>query len=112
MKQVNFDSLPIAVQTINAKIDAVLTILKASDLKDQIKADSFLNVDEAARFLGLSKNTIYSKVSKNELPVMKQGKRLYFSEEELSSYIKSGKVLSNDEIMMQADKFISKNIKK
>ena len=47
--------------------------------------DDFLTADQTADFLGISKATIYSKVSRRELPVMKRGKRLYSSQDELTA---------------------------
>ena len=46
--------------------------------------EQFLNIQEAAQFLNLTVPTIYSKVSKRELPCMKRGKRLYFSSQIIS----------------------------
>ena len=53
--------------------------------------EQFLTIQEAADFLSLSVPTMYSKVSKGELPVMKRSKRLYFSRTELLEYIKGGR---------------------
>jgi excisionase family DNA binding protein len=65
-----------------------------------------LNVQEAAQFLNLTVATIYSKVSKGELPVMKRSKRLYFSSTELMAYLKDGRKKSNAEIEADADAFL------
>lgn len=70
-----------------------------------------LNVHEAAQFLNLKVATIYSKVSKGELPVMKRSKRLYFSSAELMSYLKEGRVKSNIEIEAESESCFV-NIKK
>lgn len=51
--------------------------------------DEILSIDEAAEFLGLERPTLYTKVSKRQIPFMKQGKRLYFSKSELTSWLKS-----------------------
>ena len=51
----------------------------------------FLDIHGASELLGLTVPTIYSKVSRNELPVMKRDKRLYFSRVELLEYIKAGR---------------------
>lgn len=45
------------------------------------------NIDEAASFLGISKNPIYSKI--NEIPHSKIGKRLIFTEDGLLEYLVS-----------------------
>lgn len=66
--------------------------------------EQFLTIQQAAAFLCLSVPTIYSKVSKRELPYMKQGKRLYFSKSELSEYLKSGKKKTSVE--MEAENYL------
>ena len=55
-------------------------------------------INEASILLKLSVATIYSKVSKNEIPVNKQGKRLYFYRTELLDWIKSGRIKTIAEI--------------
>lgn len=73
--------------------------------------EKFLNIQEAAKLLNLSVPTLYSKVSKRELPCMKQGKRLYFSQTDLINYIKEGKKKTFAEIEAEADAYLSNNKK-
>jgi len=68
-------------------------------------------IQEAAQFLNLTVPTIYSKVSKGELPVMKRSKRLYFSSTELMEYLKEGRKKSNAEIEQEAEAYLSNNRK-
>ncbi len=72
--------------------------------------DKLLNIDEACQVLHLEKPTVYSKVSRGELPHMKKGKRLYFSREALLEYIHSGRVKTNDELADSALDYL--NIRK
>lgn len=73
-----------------------------------IPKEEIYTIQEAAEFLGLTINTLYRKVSKREIPSMKRGNRLYFSNKELLEYLKGGKKLSNKEISQEADKYIQK----
>ena len=73
--------------------------------------EQLLTIQEAAKFLNLSVPTIYSKVSKGELPVMKRSKRLYFSSIELMEYLKAGRKKSNTEIEAEANNYLSKKQK-
>lgn len=50
-----------------------------------------LNVPEAAIITGLSKSTIYSKVSCGDIPYYKPGKCLKFRKSELLDYISKSK---------------------
>jgi excisionase family DNA binding protein len=70
--------------------------------------EQLLTVQEAADFLKLTIATIYSKVSRGELPVMKTSKRLYFSQTELLEYVKSGRRKSNANIEEDAQAYLSK----
>ena len=88
-------------------------ILKAVQNNNPIhkQPEQPLTIQEAAQFLNLTVPTIYSKVSKGELPVMKRSKRLYFSSTELMEYLKEGRKKSNAEIEQEAEAYLSNNRK-
>ena len=69
--------------------------------------EQLLTIQQAAELLSLTVPTLYSKVSKSELPVMKRGKRLYFSRTELMEYIKEGRKKSNAEIEAEAEAYLT-----
>ena len=71
-------------------------------------ADDLLCITEAAELLNLSVPTIYSMVSKKKLHFMKKAKRLYFSKQELISYIKSGRCQTEKELMANPESLILK----
>ena len=72
------------------------------------QTEKFLTVEEAAKLLNITKQTIYEKVSRGELPVMKRGKRLYFSDIELYEYLKAGRKKTNAEIDAEAETYLKK----
>jgi excisionase family DNA binding protein len=78
----------------------------------QPPGDELLNIEQAADFLSLTKPTIYSMVSRGELPSMKRSKRLYFFREDLISYVKKGRRKSNKEIEADAEKYLVKKGRK
>ena len=88
-------------------------ILKAVQINNPTteQPQQLLTIQEAAKFLNLTVPTIYSKVSKGELPVMKRSKRLYFSSTELMEYLKEGRKKSNTEIEAEAEAYLSNNRK-
>jgi excisionase family DNA binding protein len=53
--------------------------------------DELLNIHQAAQFTGLAPATIYVKVSKNQIPFLKRGKKLYFKKSELLKWIETGR---------------------
>lgn len=67
------------------------------------QAEQLLTIQEAAEFLNLTVPTIYSKVSRSEIPVMKRSKRLYFSKLELISYLKEGRKKTMAETAREAE---------
>ncbi len=69
--------------------------------------EQLFNIHEAAEFLSLKVPTMYSKVSKGELPVMKRNNRLYFSRTELLEYLKQGRKKSNAEIEQEAKAYLN-----
>lgn len=84
---------------------------QTSKLESIEKPEKLLTIQEAAAFLSLTVPTIYTKVSKGELPVMKKSKRLYFSSTDLMKYVKQGRRMSNDEIDAAAEKYLSNSKK-
>jgi excisionase family DNA binding protein len=112
MEQVlKFEQLPNAVTMLTKEVSELKSLLiNRQEKTSTIEPEKLLTIQEAARFLNLSVPTIYSKVSKGELPVMKRSKRLYFSSTELMAYVKDGRKKSNAEIDAEAESYLS-NIK-
>ncbi len=106
---------PIDPETLISSISERVTanILKAvrNEQPTTEQPEQLLTVQEAAQFLNLTVPTMYSKVSKGELPVMKRSKRLYFSSTELMEYLKEGRKKSNAEIEQEAEAYLLNNKK-
>ena len=113
MNKTVFISLPIEdLQTVI--IDCVNSCLKNNTQESKPtteQPEQLLTIQEAAQFLNLTVPTIYSKVSKGELPVMKRSKRLYFSSTELMEYLKEGRKKSSSEIDAEAEAYLSNHKK-
>jgi excisionase family DNA binding protein len=101
-----FDQLPTAVSQLFQKMEAIeLMLSKLSSAPTGNKNETdLLTIKEASQLLGLSIPTIYSKVSKRELPFSKPAgaKRLYFSRMELMTLISKGRVKTIDEVYSEA----------
>ena len=106
---------PIDPETLISSISERVTanILKAvrNEQPTTDQPEQLLTIQEAAEFLCLTVPTMYSKVSKGELPVMKRSKRLYFSRTELLEYLKAGRKKSNAEIEQEAKAYLLNNKK-
>lgn len=88
-----------------SNIEGLLLDLKHQPLQAEKskQLDELLTVQAAAEFLSLTVPTMYSKVSRGELPVMKRSKRLYFSRTELLEYLKEGRKKTNSEIEAEVE---------
>ncbi len=98
-------------EVIEARLSNIETLLVSLKEHPQQGAtteqpEKLLTIQQAADFLSLSVPTMYTKVSRGELPVMKRSKRLYFSRTELIEYLKDGRKSTNAEIETGADKYL------
>mgnify|MGYP006149767781 FL=1 len=111
-KTLTFDQLPEAVTTLTKEVSELKNlIITNQEQPTKEQPEILLNVQEAAEFLKLEVPTIYSKVSRGELPVMKRSKRLYFSSIELMDYLKQGRKKSSAEIEQEAESYLLKTKK-
>ncbi len=70
--------------------------------------DQLLTIQQAGDLLNLSIPTLYGYVHRAEIPVCKKGKRLYFSKDDLTNWIKEGKKKTFAEISAEADLYLTK----
>ncbi len=105
MQTITFEQLPQAVSQLYDKLSNIEDLLREAKTP-AIKQDQLLTISEAAKFLNLSVPTIYGKVSRQEIPVNKQGKRLYFYRSELADWIKQGRKKTTAEIRQEAEETI------
>lgn len=97
-----------------SKIESLILDLKKESTKVEIKEETeeLLTVDGLADYLHLAKPTIYSNYSKGLIPGgCKQGKRVLFSKKIILEWVKSGRKLTNAEIDVKAENYLSNRIK-
>lgn len=82
----------------------------ASLLKEQNEnSKDILNVEEASRYLSLSKSYLYKLAEKNELPFFcPAGKKYYFRRADLDGYLTRFRTASRSEIKAQAQTIMSR----
>jgi len=108
MEKLTLETLPQAVSQLSIKLENIeKLLLEGRNTTSAAPTDKLMTIEEAAEFLHLSKPTLYSKVSRGELPVMKRSKRLYFSQLELLDYLKKGRKKTNDDIGNEADTYLN-----
>jgi len=84
-------------QAVNRKLQELKANLDAeAQKKDQ--EDEYISIDELSAITGLSKQTIYGKRSRRQLPgTYKFGRELRFNREEIEKWIASKKLLTIEE---------------
>lgn len=93
----------------SAAKEAMEQLLKGKSSKEPNMDEDFLSAEQAASFLKLKLNTIYSKAEKGDLPFYRSGKRkLLFSKKELEQYVAKRKVKSLDEINEEVETYKNK----
>lgn len=108
-KKLTFEQLPQAVAQLTKEVSEVKKLLQQrSEQLATPPTEQLFIVQEAADFLHLSVPTIYSKVSRRELPALKRGKRLYFSRTDLMEYLKAGRKKTYAEIEAEATNYLLK----
>ena len=113
MEQITFEQLPQAVTQLYDKLTNIeRLLLQKSNEHHHPEADQLLTIKQAAEMLTLSVPTIYGLVHDAKIPVSKKGKRLYFSRQELTDWIKSGRKKTSAEISAEAENYLANHKKK
>jgi len=102
MKPFTFDQIPKMIGKLFEKMERIESLLSTITMR-QGQKDELLTILEASKFLNLAVPTIYSKVSRNEIPVNKQWKRLYFYKSKLLKWISSGRMKTDVEVRKKID---------
>ena len=115
MKNITFEQLPQAVSELYGKLESIEQLLKAGNANPPQDTKDLLTIQEAGLFLHLSVPTLYGYVSKNTIPFSKRpgSKRLWFSKQELTDWIKTGRKQTVAEINSEVkESLTTKNNKK
>jgi excisionase family DNA binding protein len=60
---------------------------RVADLLHEERDDGYLNATQAAEFLGLSRQALYARVGRAQIPHKRKGKRVFFNRAELRAYM-------------------------
>jgi excisionase family DNA binding protein len=111
MEKITFDQLPAAISELLDKVSNIERQLVFNDTKRENQpdqSDQLFTVHQAAEFLTLAVPTVYSMISRGELPVIKKTKRCYFLKADLIDYLKTGRKKTLSEIKQDAEEFFTK----
>ena len=83
--------LKLQKQEIESSIKEMLTLAVSTIKSDQPQPEDSIGIEEASKLTGLKQKSIYSKVSRLQLPSLTRGRPLIFSRAELQLWMKLGR---------------------
>lgn len=96
--EISFENLPKAVALLSLQIEELKTIVKNKDTIEINNKKNPISIDQACTIIKKAKPTVYTLVRKRQIPHYKNGKKLYFYEDELLDWIAQGKRKTIQEI--------------
>jgi len=100
---ITFDQLPQMVSDLTEEVLQIKELLLSSSDETPGKSKFpdyshvICDIGRAMEITQKAKSTIYSLVRKGQMPGMKQGKKLYFFEDEIARWIEQGRKSANSE---------------
>ncbi len=108
VNKISFENLPMAVAQMRAELSEMKKLLEKEQVIIPTPPKIPIGIDKASQVTMLAKSTIYALARKREIPCYKNGKKLYFFEDELLDYITQGKRKTIEEINTEAEKDFNK----
>ena len=108
---ITFEQMPVLLSEQRDEIMALRHMLIETNemVKRILQPDplpDLMTIKQAGEYLSLTTPTMYNKVSRNQLPYMKRGKKLYFSRAELTEYLKAGRNKTADELIEEVESYL------
>ncbi len=104
------EELILSTKNLDEVVDLIVNkVVDSLSKKEDNKFDNFdkyLTVEELSSMLNLAPSTIYTKVSKKEIPVIKTSKKLYFSKKEIEDFLNEQRKPTASQIEKEAEKYI------
>jgi len=101
MEPFSFDKVPEVIRQLFEKVEKIELLIGNLQPKDPDE-NQLLTIQEAAEFLKVTVPSLYSKVSRKEIPVNKPGRRLYFYKNDLLDWVRANKKKTNTELQSEA----------
>ncbi|MCX2452242.1 helix-turn-helix domain-containing protein [Pedobacter sp. PLR] len=102
MEPFSFEKLPEVIRILFEKVEHIEELLQDLQPKDP-NDNELLTIEEASEFLKVTVPALYTKVSRQEIPVSKPGKRLYFNKSDLKKWIIASRKKTVMEIRKEAE---------
>ena len=95
-KTITFDKLPEAVGYLTEQVIELKKMVSELKLPSSEKR-VLIEIEDACRIIHKAKATIYTLVRKGILPAYKKGKKLYFYEDELLTWVENGRKKTSEQ---------------
>ncbi|WBV54142.1 helix-turn-helix domain-containing protein [Chryseobacterium gambrini] len=106
--EISFENLPKAVAHLTTEIAEIKSMVQNVRISEPKEKGIPIGIEDVSRIIGKAKPTIYTLVRQRKIPCYKNGKKLYFFEEELLEWIAEGKRKTTSEIEIEAQQFLNK----
>lgn len=93
----------IRVESLLYELKSTVTPAPTENTQDKIGG-----IELAMQVTGLAKSTVYNLASESRIPHMKRGKKLYFSREELLSWLREGKQKTLSDLKEEMEAHLSR----
>jgi len=97
---------------VNGAVQSALEQQHEQRFNEQIQSDhreEVLNADQAATYLHIAKQTLYTLTSKRKVPFYKNGKKILFRRGDLDEWLNRGKQQEIRHISKEGQLFTKKN---
>lgn len=101
--EISFENLPKAVAHLVSELAEIKSLVEKGQTPIVLQKRIPIDIEETCRIIGKAKPTVYALVRKRLIPCYKNGKKLYFFEEELLEWISKGKKKTLQEIESEAE---------
>ena len=108
--KLRFEDIPAAIGQILATLEQIQWTI--DQLQPQRKERRPISIDEACKIIGKKKQTVYALSRLGEIPSCRQGRKVYFYEDELLEWINNGKIKTAAEIKADATRAIYKGTRR
>ena len=105
INEISFENLPKAVAHLASEIAQIKTMVQNVQIPESKEKRIPIGIEEVSRIIGKAKPTIYTLVRQRKIPCYKNGKKLYFFEEEILEWISKGKKKTIQEIESEVLKY-------
>lgn len=107
VNEISFENLPKAVAHLASELAEIKSLVEKGQTSVVSQKRIPIDIEEACRIIGKAKPTVYALVRKRLLPCYKNGKKLYFFEDELLAWIESGRKKTIVELATESKAYVS-----